>query len=118
MSFTKALNQINGGQTTQQLSEELASLIKSIATYGSKGSLTLKLDVVPSKEVKGAVNIKPSISTVLPKPVVSSLLYISDDKKSLQLRDPRQPEIEGLKEVDKANGVVEIGDDKEVQEVG
>jgi len=99
-AFQEALRELNRGSTLNELDAQFAALVQAVQQHKRKGTITLTIDVRP---VAGADShqllLKDSISLSLPEPDRAVTLLFADSEGSLSRRDPRQPEIIGLREV-------------------
>lgn len=91
-SFVTTLAELRKGVTVSDLSDELAALVARIRETGKKGSITLKLTLVPADTSGEAITIDDDISVKLPKLTRSKTTFFTTDENSLQRNNPRQPD--------------------------
>ncbi len=86
------LKAIDRGGFVERLNEELGKVVKGVFLTDGKGSLTIKLDLVPNGE--GQVTVKPDVKAKVPiKPVRPSIFFATVDG-ALKRDDPRQSRME------------------------
>jgi hypothetical protein len=101
--------QRNGG-LHDELSVALAELVAQCVETGKKGTLTLKVSVVPTKD-EVTVLVTDDVAVKAPKHDAKPALFFPDENGNLLRRDPRQPELP-LREIRGAKGT-ETDDEKE-----
>lgn len=95
--FSDTLNMLRFGTLNEDLGRELAGLVIACESAGKAGTLTLKLTVKPG--AAGQLEIADDIAVKKPKEVKGSSLLFSTPEGNLQRQDPRQMEIEGIRQV-------------------
>lgn len=94
--FPDVLTQLRKGAAVDEFTAALAELVQAVTYTGKKGTLTLKLNVAPSKTDDSAVEVVDDLAVKVPKPPQKTSLFFADDSGSLTRTDPRQGRIEGL----------------------
>ncbi len=94
-----AFLQEHPGGLHQELSDGLADVVLSVLEQKKKGKVTLTLNVAPTKV--GTVEIDGVVKLAAPTPPAQPGMFWPDEHGNLHRGDPRQPEIEGLREVSK-----------------
>ena len=101
--FGNVLAALQGGTTHTELSRELHNLTAIVLELGKKGTLTLTLNVVPSKEY-GRVELHDKVTVKEPERDRYASIFFVDDDGNLTRTDPRQLAFDlGPRSVDKAN---------------
>lgn len=78
--------------------EELATLVAAVLDQQKKGSLTITFTVEPAKGDDRQVVISDDVKVKAPKPPTPASRFFSDPHGNLSRRDPRQPELSGLRD--------------------
>lgn len=106
--FMDTLKEIRGGAIVSELGDELQQLVADVRATGKAGRIVLTLDVKPVK--KGGEHtmlIEDDIKVKPPKHErEGTILYATEDNE-LSRKDPRQPELKGLREVGKTPAPVQ-----------
>lgn len=88
--FAAVLQELNRGQVHHQLSEELHALVDAVREHGTKGTLTLALDVAPiAKGDTSALTVAAKVACKAPTAPQTSAFFV-DSSGNLSRRDPRQ----------------------------
>lgn len=95
--FTDLLVTLRYGELLEELSQALNDLTNACAETGSKGALTLTLKLRPSKG--GAIEISDEVKVKKPSFERGSTLMFPTPEGNLQREDPRQLQINGLREI-------------------
>lgn len=98
--FLDTLRDIRQGAVIDELGEELAELVQAVRETGRRGELTFTLTVRPAS--KGNVDVlalEDSVKVKRPKPERGTSIVYAQPDGSLSRRDPRQPEMTGLRTV-------------------
>lgn len=95
-TFTTTLAALRRGNTLSDLSVELANLVGRIRETGKKGSLTLKLTLIPADTDAEAITIDDDISVKVPKLTKSKTTFFTDEQNGLQRDNPRQPDFPSM----------------------
>jgi len=95
--FGTFLQEQRGGGLTTELGRELAKVVKGVIDHGKKGVLTLEISVAPGK-VDSTLVITDKVTPKVPQADRPAALFFADDDGNLSRRDPRQPQLEGLRE--------------------
>jgi len=88
--FTHALNQLDYGQTAEDLSEKLHECIERARETGKAAKLTLTLTVKPSGRDTGQFELKDQVKTSLPAYDRGMTLLFATPEGNLQRDNPRQ----------------------------
>jgi len=98
-AFTEFLLEHRHGELHGEISASLNELAQSVVGIGKPGTLTITITVEPAGASHEQVFVKDDVQLKLPKPTRESAICFVDDDSNLVRRDPRQPEIPGLREV-------------------
>lgn len=97
--FSQHLGFINRGELDDELTYELAELVKMVRLTGKQGSITLTLKVSKAnKRDEDTLKIAPSYKTTLPQLDQAETIMFSTIDGDLLRNDPNQNELE-LKEI-------------------
>ncbi len=96
--FGVVVQEARAGVLHRELSEQFANLVAACREHGKKGSLTLVFSVAPNKD-GATIHLTDDIRVKAPKGESLPTLFFADEDGNVTRRDPRQPEIEGLREV-------------------
>jgi hypothetical protein len=113
-SFTLFLQDLNDGQTLAGLTGDLHELLSSVQAHGSRGSMTLRIKVLPASKGgqsvdKITINVERKLE--LPKPEQpSDFFWLTDDAEPTR-QHPRQHalDLRDAKSID-ADGVITFKD--------
>lgn len=100
--FMDTLKEIRGGAIVGELGAELQQLVSEVRATGKAGRIVLTLDVKPVK--KGGEHtmlIEDDIKVKPPKYEREGTILYATDANELSRKDPRQPELTGLRDVRK-----------------
>jgi len=95
--FSLVLAAIRYGGLHDELTDQLAALVKACNDTGRKGSLTLTLSLKPGKA--GQIELADDIKVKIPAHEKGQTLLFATPEGNLQREDPRQMSLEGLREV-------------------
>jgi hypothetical protein len=95
--FGQFLHEQRSGLLHDELSETLAELVTACVETGKKGTLTLKVDVKPTKDGVTLL-LTDDVKTTLPKHDAKPALFFYDEHGNLLRKDPRQMDLD-LKEL-------------------
>lgn len=90
--FGQFLHEQRNGLLHDELSGELAELVKQCVETGKKGSLTLKVTVTPNKD-DVTLLLTDDVKVTAPKHDAKPALFFYDDDGNLLRKDPRQTEL-------------------------
>lgn len=97
--FVSTLGMLRGGVVLPELDNALTELVGAVKATGKPGSITLTLSVAPAKGggtnmlfVGDVVAVKP------PKIDREQTLVFATDDNTLSRRDPRQPDLPGVRD--------------------
>lgn len=88
--FTDVLRAIRKGRVVDELTEQLAEVVKAVEATGKKGELVLKLTVQPQGKDDNAKKVSTKITAKLPQPDMPDALFFADAEGSLLRDDPTQ----------------------------
>lgn len=94
MNIIETLSAQRKGRAIIEAQTKLQDLVKRIVETGKKGSLTIKLEIMPPSD--GALAIKDTITPKMPEAEKSVSLFYADDDGSLHREDPKQPSLPGV----------------------
>lgn len=98
--FIDTLKDIRNGGAVNELDDELRTLVQKVRETGRKGELKLTIAIRPAS--KGNVDvlmIDDKIEAKAPKPEKGASIVYANADGTLSRKDPRQPELTGLREV-------------------
>lgn len=109
--FLQFLSEIRGGRAADQAFKALQEVRDRVSETGKPGVFVLTLTIKPAtKGNKLTHAIIDRITTKLPVGEVEESLAFVDENGLYTRRDPRQPEIPGIRAVTSANeGVENVG---------
>ena len=99
-SFIDTIRELRGGESLQDLADELQGLVAQVRATGRPGKLQFTLTVKPAS--KGNVDtllLEDGISVKAPKLDRAATVMFANTNNFLQRHDPRQPQLDGLREV-------------------
>jgi hypothetical protein len=96
--FGAFLHEHRGAGLHNEAGEKLAEVVAAVIEHGKKGSLTLTINVEPQKGDGNLVIVTDEVKAKVPKAPSPASAFFSDDHGNLSRRDPRQPEITGLRD--------------------
>jgi hypothetical protein len=88
--FSYALNQMRNGKSQEEASEKLNELINACRETGTKGKITLEIEVRPDKGDSGQYFLRPTIKIKKPAFAVSDTIFWGTPEGNLQRTDPAQ----------------------------
>lgn len=92
--FSYALNQMRNGKAQEEASEKLNELINACRETGTKGKITLEIEVRPDKGDSGQYFLRPSIKIKKPLFAVSDTIFWGTPDGNLQRTDPTQGDLD------------------------
>lgn len=95
------LHQHRNAGLHNELGEQLAAITAAVIEFQKKGTLSVKLTISPAKDDGSAVIIEDDWEAKVPRATPLPSRFFSDRHGTLSRRDPRQPEIEGLRDASK-----------------
>ena len=90
------LQDIDSGAAVDHANRELSKLVQAVVAAEKKGSLMIRLDVLPRSE--GAVGVQCEIKTAYPSSSTQITPMYPDEDGYLSPRDPRQAALPGVDE--------------------
>jgi hypothetical protein len=106
--FIDTLKEMRDGNVLTDLSTDLAELVSAVRATGKAGKLQLTITVKPVK--KGGNHtllVEDEIKVKQPEADREGTILYATDTNELSRRDPRQPELTGLREVQKVTAMPE-----------
>lgn len=92
-AFLSALQLLDKGAFPAEAGEALAEVIKAVRETAQKGSITIKLEIVPVPKTEGAqVTITPALAAKTPKLSPKARTFYTDGDGQLHRSDPNQQE--------------------------
>ncbi|SEG15935.1 hypothetical protein SAMN05444390_1011525 [Marinobacterium lutimaris] len=92
--FINTLSTMDYGVTANELSDDLAELLRAVQDTGKQGTLTLKLTVKPESLATGQVGIIADTTLKAPQqPKDKAFMFMTPDG-NLQREDPRQKRLQ------------------------
>jgi len=95
--FPKFLSEIRKGQLVFECAEKMEELVAAIRRENKSGSFNLKIEIGPLNPGNAdtlAITAKPTIKA--PEPTTPKAVFYSTSKNTLQRKDPRQQEFDGI----------------------
>lgn len=89
--FTATLASCHRGETLNRASDQLRKLVAACEHTEKKGTLTLKVQVIPRGA--GQAEVSVSIKSNAPEPTLGAALFFIDDEANLTRHDPNQQEL-------------------------
>lgn len=99
--FGAFLHEHRGAGLHNEAGEKLAELVAAVCEYQKKGSITITIDVAPAEGDTHSVVVSDTLKAKVPQASTPASRFFSDDHGNLSRRDPRQPEIAGLRDASK-----------------
>jgi|WetSurMetagenome_2_1015567.scaffolds.fasta_scaffold00090_12 hypothetical protein len=87
-SFTETLADLAGGEILNDLTEQLAQVVKAVEETGKVGALTLTIKIGTNGE--GAMQVQADIKTKEPQPVRGTTILFHNSDGSLTRNNPKQ----------------------------
>jgi hypothetical protein len=88
-----------GGGLHNEASEELQKVVAAVKDTQKKGSLTITINVEPAKDDENSVVLSDTLKASAPRPATKPSRWFTDDHGNVSRTNPRQHEIEGLRDV-------------------
>lgn len=89
MSITETLLAVSDGGAMEDLGSEIRSVVNAVVMTGKKGSVTLKLDIMPNGP--DAVKVSDKVTSVMPASTPQETTFYVTDECGLTRMNPRQP---------------------------
>lgn len=97
-AFVETLKDIRDGELLAELPSKVAALVEAVRGTGKKGKLTITLSLAQAKG--GMLVLEDDVKLVLPEPEKdTTTVFFATDDNSLTRRDPRQPNLPGVRGV-------------------
>lgn len=90
--FAMFVQEQRGGALHAELSEALAELVAACLEHDKSGTLTLKINVAPTKAA-GTVQVSDDVTLKAPQGSRGAALFFTDSSGNLSRRNPAQPEL-------------------------
>lgn len=100
-SILDTLREVRDGDLIAELTARMAELVEAVRATDRKGTLTVRFTLIPSKKgVPNMLFLEDDVKLVLPEPDrESTTVVFATDDNSLSRRDPRQPDLPGVRGV-------------------
>lgn len=98
--FIDLIAQLNGGQHAVEATDTVNELVQGIRQTGRKGSMSIVIEMEPTKDNKDLMLIRVRVVPKIPKPAPKPAILFATDDGNLQSEDPRQMPFEQLKVVE------------------
>lgn len=95
--FFETLRDIEFGGVLDELAESQQEIVDAVVDTGKKGTLTLTIDYKPNS--RGQLMVTAQVNKKLPKMQRPSSLFFITPENNLTRKDPRQPDLDGLRQV-------------------
>lgn len=99
--FVQTLQDLHFGHTADELTDALQECIGASEKTGKATRLTLVIDIKPKKAGSGRYEVVPSVTTKLPAKENEAMDMFVGPDGNLSTRDPRQPDLPGMRVIDK-----------------
>ncbi len=96
--FGAFLHEHRGAGLHNEAGEKLAEVVAAVIELQKKGSLTIQIEVAPADGDTHSVVVTDALKAKVPQPTPPASRFFSDDHGNLSRRDPRQPELTGLRD--------------------
>lgn len=97
-AVTIVLQEHRNGGLNNEAGEHLSELVAAVKEHQKAGKLTIELTVAPVDGDPRQVKVTDVIKVSAPKAKPPASLFFSDAHGNLSRRDPRQPELSGLRD--------------------
>jgi hypothetical protein len=99
-NFTETLREIRDGELVTELTAKVRELVEAVRATQKGGTLALKLTLKPMKKGMDVMILEDEVKLVLPEPDkdCSTVMFPTTDNE-LTRRDPRQPDLPGVRGV-------------------
>jgi len=98
--FTETLREVRDGDLVTELSEKVKQLVEAVRGTQKAGKLVLTLTLKPMKKGLDMLMLEDDIKLALPEPErETSTFMFATSENELTRRDPRQPELPGVRGV-------------------
>lgn len=94
--FHQTLIELRKGGLNEEATEELRKLVEAVENTGKSGKLTLTISIKPLSKTSGALEVKASVSTTVPRDEDDSEVFFSTPERNLSRRDERQRDLPGV----------------------
>jgi hypothetical protein len=115
-TFLQTMQDHHYGYTADELTAALQQCISESERTGKPTKLTLTVDIKPVSKAQGRYNVLADVKTKLPaKEVEPAIMFVGPDG-NLTTKDPKQPDLPGIRVVDGPRAAVRPQD--EAQQAG
>lgn len=98
-SFVDTLKDIREGNLLAELPQYMQDLVAAVRATGKGGRLTLVLNVKPLEKGSNALLVSDDIKVSIPEQPRESTVLFATESNDLSRRDPRQPDLPGVRGV-------------------
>lgn len=91
--ITDILRDIRKGRPVEEATQALADVVRAVDDTGKRGSVTITLEVVPSKHGGPEKTLVCKIKTTKPNADIAPAIFFSDSDGDLHRVDPNQNEM-------------------------
>lgn len=112
--YVSTLQELREGQTLQDVTAALSQLVGDVLSTGKKGKLSLTISIAPLN--KGGAHVlvlTDEIKVTPPRPSLESTILYATEDLELTRKDPRQPELGGLRDVSQFDAKSAAANDKQ-----
>jgi hypothetical protein len=92
--ITDILREIRKGRPVEEATQALADVVRAVDETGKKGSVTITLNVIPSKHGGPEKMLVAEIKAKKPIADIPQAVFFSNEEGDLHRVDPRQEEME------------------------
>lgn len=101
-TFTETMKDLRGGSADIDASQALAELVQAVRDTGRSGSLLVEIKLKPVTANDGTqLIVEDVIKVKKPMPQRGNTVLFTTGDNALSRKDPRQPELSGLRDVNK-----------------
>ncbi len=97
--FVDLLSSLRRGTFLEDAADELTEVMAAVRATGKPGEITVKLKITPQKFDASVVTIADTITLKAPKGEVADTIAYVSETGEISRRDPRQPELPVIAEV-------------------
>ncbi|MGL4298572.1 MAG: hypothetical protein ACRCW4_05800 [Candidatus Neomicrothrix subdominans] len=94
-AFTRFVAEYPKGQLGLELSEALGECIAATQLYGMKSTMTLTIEIGPTKSMFGELMVKTKVNGKPAQPTSPEVTFFPTPEGGLSRRDPNQSQLPG-----------------------
>lgn len=104
-NFPDTFRDIRAGDAQREVEEKLTELVQAVDATGKTGSVTIKIVVAKTKNVKDAMTVKADITAKIPQSENTGTIMFNTPEGQLQRQHPRQTDLPGIRAVNDATTI-------------